>query len=298
MNIPNFNLYDTLFDNEDQHHTNNIGLDIVNSMYNSLNTDNICRYHDINSYKSTIPVNCLDYLNLVQVNARSLNKNYDNLITFLKTLPKLPDILCISETWLKPNTAPFHEINGFKSYHTHRPDGYGGVAIYVNSNISSVPLNDYCICNDNVELCTVEIKINSSSYIISSLYRPHSKHLKVNEFTVFMDNLLSQSIFTDNNSIISGDFNINLLEHSTNSPTNNFLTTMQSLNYFPHISRPTRFPEDNSTASPSLLDHIWTNFTAPSSTGIFLSPLSDHLPVFLNLPFFERLNEYRKYPLG
>ena len=109
-----------------------------------------------------------------------------------------------------------------------------------------------------------------------------------------MDNFLSQNIFTDDQTIISGDFNINLLEHETHPPTNHFMSTMQSLDFFPHISRPTGFPDDNSTASPSLLDQIWTNFTVPSSSGILLFPLSDHLPVFLNLPILDKLNEKHK----
>ena len=109
-----------------------------------------------------------------------------------------------------------------------------------------------------------------------------------------MDNFLSQNIFTDDQTIISGDFNINLLEHETHPPTNHFMSTMQSLDFFPHISRPTGFPDDNSTASPSLLDQIWTNFTVPSSSGILLFPLSDRLPVFLNLPILDKLNEKHK----
>ena len=114
------------------------------------------------------------------------------------------------------------KLKGYKSYHTPRPGGYGGVAIYVNCNIPSVLLSDYCLCDDIVELCTVKIDIGDSRYIVSSLYRPHDKHQKVSEFTSFMDNFLSQNIFTDNQTIISGDFNINLLEHETHPPTKPF----------------------------------------------------------------------------
>ena len=62
------------------------------------------------------------------------------------------------------------------------------------------------------------------------------------------------------------------------------ITTMQSNNYFPHISRPTRFPDINATAVSSLLDHIWTNFNEPVSSGILHFPITDHLPVFINIP--------------
>ena len=58
---------------------------------------------------------------------------------------------------------------------------------------------------------------------------------------------------------------------------------MQTLNYFPHISRPTRFPDNPLLGQPSLLDHIWTNYSPPSCSGIIHHPISDHLPIFLNL---------------
>ena len=294
MALPDTNLYNSLFDNDVLNNTDSMDLELVNSMFDSIDIVNICKYHDINSHKSSLPKNCPDYLSIFHVNTRSLSKSYDNLISLLTSLPKLPDILCISETWLKPCTIHLNEIDGYKSYHTHRPDGYGGVAIYVKDILPSFLLNEYCMCTENVELCTVKVIIGNTNYIISSLYRPHSKHHQINEFTAFMDNLLSQTMFTNSKSIFAGDFNINLLEHNDHVPTNNFLSMMQSCNYFPLVSRPTRFPDNNSTASPSLLDHIWTNFTVPSSPGILLFPLSDHLPVYLNLPTLDKPSENHK----
>lgn len=101
------------------------------------------------------------------------------------------------------------------------------------------------------------------------------------------DNPLSQNTFINSRTVITGDFNINLLEHEQHLPTNNFLVTMQSFNYFPHISKPTRFPDNIITDAPSLLDHFWTNFTVPTSSGILHFPISDHLPVFLNIPIID-----------
>lgn len=116
-------------------------------------------------------------------------------------------------------TAPLSKIEGCRSHHTHRRDGYGGVATYVNSNIPSTLLSDYCVCNDTIKLCTVKIMISISSY----LYLPYTVLMintkKVHDFDSFMDNFLSQNIFTNNynQSIISGDSNINLLQHETPS---------------------------------------------------------------------------------
>ena len=50
-------------------------------------------------------------------------------------------------------------------------------------------------------------------------------------------------MFKKSKTILTGDFNINLLEHQTHADTNDFLVFMQNLFYLPVISRPTSFPE-------------------------------------------------------
>ena len=80
-----------------------------------------------------------------------------------------------------------------------------------------------------------------------------------------------------------GDFNIDLLLHHNHLPTHNFLTTIQSLNHFIHISRPTRFPQGNQSGDPALLDHLYTNFHGQFKAGILHYPISDHLPIFINI---------------
>lgn len=292
MNFTSENLLNTLFnDLEDNNESDSIGIEIINSMYLSLELDDICNYHDLTSYINVIPRSSADYINILHINARSLNKNYDQVISFIKSLPKLPDILCISETWLNANNVHLHEIDGYKSYHVHRPlySPGGGVAIYVNIDLQSEIIKDFCMCDENAELCSVKIILPTTSYSVSCIYRPNSKHAKVNEFNAYIDNLLSNNFFTNNRNILIGDFNINLLEHVSHPPTNSFITTMQSNNYFPHISRPTRFSDINTTAAPSLLDHVWTNFNEPVFSGIFHFPISDHLPVFINIPVSDKV---------
>lgn len=183
MDLPDINLYNTLLDNEESYDTNSIGLEIINSMFESINIENICKYHDIISYNLSLPINCRDYLSIFHVNTRSLSKNYDKLISLLTSLPKFPDILCLSAIWLKPDSAPLHDIPVLNIRH----DGYGGVAVYVRDSIPSTPLTEYCISDENIELCTIKVTVGSITYIISSLYRPHSKHHQIKEFSDLMD---------------------------------------------------------------------------------------------------------------
>ena len=61
---------------------------------------------------------------------------------------------------------------------------------------------------------------------------------------------------------------------------------MQALNLFPHISRPTRFPENAALGQTSLLHHHLAGPTSyhPLCKVSFIFATSDHLPIFINLP--------------
>ena len=197
MNYPTENLLNTLFhDFQNKQESDDIGIEIINSMYLSLEIDDICNYHDLTSYTNATPKNITNYINVLHINARSLNKNYDQVISFIKSLPKLPDVLCISETWLSANNVHLHEIDGYISY-VHRPAGTtgGGVAIYINIDLQSEIIKDFCMCDEMAELCSVRIILPTTSYSITCIYRPYSKHTKVNEFNTYIDNLLSNSFF-------------------------------------------------------------------------------------------------------
>ena len=69
------NLLNTLFnDFEINQESESIGIEIINSMYVFLDLDDICNYHDFTSYKTAIPKSCTDYLNVIHINARSIEQ--------------------------------------------------------------------------------------------------------------------------------------------------------------------------------------------------------------------------------
>ena len=92
--------------------------------------------------------------------------------------------------------------------------------------------------------------------------------------------------------ILLGVFNINLLIDDRSNSL--FVTEMQSLLFSNLISKPTRFPTNNSEILPSLLDHIWVNTFVGCTSGILLSDISDHLPVFIHLDCAVASSETKK----
>ena len=291
------NLYDTLFNQRDPPHTDDthdIALEIINSLHGHTDLNNISNYYDLDGYNK-LATHDTNKINILHINSRSLPKNIDNIIAFLATLSTTPDILAVTETWLTNINKQLHQLPGYHSYHLVRTNrAHGGVTIYISNKLQSQQIPDLTLINDDIEINTVEITSETLSFILCAIYRPHSKHELVEEFTNTLSALLRRDAATNKKLILIGDLNINLLEHTTHTPTNNFLATLQTLNFFPHISRPTRFPDTYNLGEPSLLDHIYTNFFHNFSSGIIHYQISDHLPIFLNITVPSRSNNLHK----
>ena len=74
---------------------------------------------------------------------------------------------------------------------------------------------------------------------------------------------------------LMGDFNINLLNEDVH--TNDFLNIMSSNSLYPSITKPTRITSNSAT----LIDNIFTYSKSYQTSGIIITDISDHLPVFI-----------------
>jgi hypothetical protein len=126
---------------------------------------------------------------------------------------------------------------------------------------------------------SVFIELNCPSkekIIIGALYRPPGTDLPLfnNEFECMLHKL----ILKNTKVILAGDYNINLLNHSINAATENFLNILYAQSLLPMIKRPTRYNKDTAT----LIDNILTNVRPDHNqfSGIIIHDISDHLPVF------------------
>lgn len=279
------NLYKSLYDdvnlNEDNINTHNFELSVIEKISGHCDTNTLSRYFNIEEYASTVKSLGDNYISIIHVNIRSLHKNFDSLKSFLCALPNLPDVIALTETWLQEHTKHIYSIEGYTPFHLVRTDReHGGITVYTKNVINAEVLEQFCFINRNIEIFSSKLKVGDTTFIISVIYRPQSKHIAVDEFIHIINELFSKETFKCNKTIILGDLNINLLEHATHLPTGLFINAMQTLNYFPHISRPTRFPDSPNLGQPSLLDHIWTNFTPPPPYQVFSNTLCQIISLY------------------
>ena len=275
----------------EQNDTNeDVCLEILNDIHGHLDFSQMCKYHDLISYDK-LTSSKSNQLNLLHMNPMSIQNKKDSISAIFKTLKRPPDVLCITESWLKESNANFCNIPNYSAYHVCRKTRlHGGVSIFVANHLQVSQLSNLSFIHHDIEINTICITYPTTSYIICTIYRPHSKTERVDNFTSILSEILCMNELKNKKVILIGDLNIDLLQHHNDAPTGNFLSTMQTLNFFIHISRATRFPIGNQTGEPALLDHIFTNFHNSFKTGILHYDISDHLPVFINIPLPSRVN--------
>lgn len=107
----------------------------------------------------------MDPLKFLQWNARSIQNKKHEIIHLSNTLS--PTIICITETWLKPDHR--FSLQGYSSYRDDRLDGHGGSMILVNNKFTCTYLTIPAHNGNDINIVGIKIKdIN-----ILSIYLPH-----------------------------------------------------------------------------------------------------------------------------
>ena len=109
--------------------------------------------------------------------------------------------------------------------------------------------------------------------------------MNINEFNDNYLNELLNNLSKENKTIfLLTDFNIKLLNYDIHPHTNEFLDSLSSHYFLPHILEPSRVK----TNTKILKENIFSNITVPRIiSGNLTTSISDHLPQFLAAPNFN-----------
>jgi Endonuclease-reverse transcriptase len=220
-------------------------------------------------------------LKILHFNARSI-KSGDKLAeidSFLNDLKCRIHVIVISETWVREKEKNLYNIPNYISNYSWRPQKTaGGVGIFVHKDLNFKILKNYI--SDIINYMTIEILFANSILKITGFYRPPS--LSFDEIDNFKK-IFEETLVTNGstNSLLFGDFNINLL-NTNNNLVKEYLELLRSYGFFicdPNtITRP---------SSGSVIDHVISNnFLLKANMSHFPNDISDHkMTIFEQLDF-------------
>ena len=262
---------------------------LYNSIYTSLNNTEQSLYYNIDRFNQVFRQNL--NLKIFHMNIRSYNANSNNLDSFLGSLCTMPDIFCLTETWLNMESVGSCIQTGYNSFHTLRQGNGrgGGVSVFVDERFCSTKLPEISISEPAIESTAVKVDLSNFQLYLIAIYKPQGE--TVQNFTSKLIHILNNRILRNQKVVLVGDFNVNLLNDEYDTIL--FKTELQSLTFMPLISKPTRFSSNDATL-PTLLDQMWSNFPMNYSSGIIIHDLTDHKPIFLLLDCDKRPDDLVK----
>ena len=242
-------------------------------------------------------------MNICHLNTQSLTSSFAEFESMLYMYKF--DICTLSETWLTDNQHLLEHVSipGYDMLYRNRSNRRGGgVGIYIKDHIKYTQRRDLIEKEDELEHLWIEVqgKNKNSNVLVGVFYQPNfdaqSQHTWLSKFDKLLNEILSS---WSGQIVITGDFNINLLNQS--AVTQHYADILESHNLIQHVKKATR-------KNTSLIDHICTNFTKKVKLcDVLPTPyISDHDLVYASInaryeqyaPRFKYIRDFKKFEIN
>lgn len=219
-------------------------------------------------------------INLLHINIRSINKNFDSLQVLLSQTGINHDIIILTESWLS-KTLNLPKLDGFQSYSTKTNSNQNdGVVFYIKESLKSTVWEPEFECG-NCLVCQLDNKL-----AVVAVYRSPSYNSKENydKFLASLNHVHSEiSSFT--NVALVGDFNIDISQDNRNQRSLEYLLLNASHGLLPTHLFPTRLDK--------CLDHTFLKTNLPVTTLVLDSHITDHRPTLLSIAYPKLVRKLR-----
>lgn len=222
-----------------------------------------------NKYSMNLNLN----LNILYINMQSLRNKLIMLESFVASFRHRIDILVLTEIWITKDEINFFNLSGYRAFFSNRTNGFGGVAVYIKNEIRSCYIYDEEFNNSNFLL----VKLLDKNINIFGVYR--APQTPLNDFIAKFDYFLNSYP----NSLILGDFNVNLL-NSTDKAVQRYHESCLSSGFLILNKLTPDFATRFSNTVRTIIDHVVTDILRYKIFFHILDcSFSDHQMFFLSI---------------
>ena len=209
-----------------------------------------------------------------------------------------PTLACFTELALSTSEIDALHIDKYKiltfyvrKKNKHKQSGGVGIFLRADSKVNCSVIDVSQFCSDKVlEASAISLNINAFSLTVVTVYRsPKHASCHISDFLELLEGLLNNLLALNQNLILCGDLNIDLLTETNAQKL--FLRLMNIFNLKSYVNTPTRIGETSATC----IDHVFSNWSnANLHVETISTAVSDHFGNFISLPspsFIKDINE-------
>ena len=197
--------------------------------------------HDFQDSNEIVHCTSSNHFSVLHSNIRSLSANFDNFTQMLSELKHTFSVIGLTETKFKVSKEPLnnHSIPGYTFVSQPSLSNAGGTGFFISDKLSYTIRNDLSGSLISHETLWIEIQSDLHHNLICRvIYRHPNSDLEA--FMTFLNHTIDKINKENKYCVIMGDFNINLLNVDSHPATDEFLNTLGSYFFNPHILQPTR----------------------------------------------------------
>lgn len=219
-------------------------------------------------------------ISIIHQNIRSMRANFDYFIAEITSLQIYPDLIVLTEIWIKNNETIFYKIPNYNLLvSTNENQRAGGVAIYVKNDIfQEVECNNINFMT--ADILQINCKFCGTLFEVLAVYRLHNYTINsfVDELDIYLTTLLKQT----NNLIVMGDLNIDLM-NLMNFDIDRYRIVMASNGLESLCNVPTRVTEVSETCIDHLFVRLLNKSMVKCNAEVIKTQVSDHFMVVLRM---------------
>ena len=208
-------------------------------------------------------------------NIDGFTSNFDLFQAKISKLKNKLSLISFAETNIEERHKDLFKLPGyepiFQSKMTNKNKG-SGLGIYIEENLVSNRITDLSICNHDIESLFICIENTNQPLTFGIIYRPPNGN--IDNFFSQLESIMSK--VPESNSIVTSDFNVNLLSNK-HKEIRRFENVVFGNCFIPLISLATHHKPG---CNPSCIDNILVNsYEKVLKSGILDINVSHHSPV-------------------
>ena len=200
--------------------------ELSDKIYESISSNILkCDYFDLKK-NTQIYSSENNSLNIIHLNIRSLNKNFEKFYDFIQSLSYTLDVVRLSESRIKKQPLINVNLPGYNFLNFSPLKNAGGVAMYVKNDLKFKNEQTFDLYGCESLWLTIQQPNKQKFLTIATIYRHPSE--AIDKFVDDFSNCLGKLTSEKRTFYILGDININISESNSGIQANNYINTITS----------------------------------------------------------------------